>query len=547
MFTGVHIADGFLQSGVFKNVLVVSGEYITHLTKTAQKEILDNHDDRMACLTLGDSGAALMMELGKDDKHGFHDIDLVTLGRYSDCCIAKPTSSDAGGAIMNTDSIRIHAIAVKESVKHTFQTLKDKKWSFGDIKHYIMHQTAKLAISEGMKQFNHLYKREVLNAENMVYNLENRGNTSSTTHWVATWDRIHSGKIQNGDDVIFSILASGITIGSAPYVFDDLPERLREYDKRGTKPANIQVITEKKSRTRKKRFKKVRIESLGTLHDETAIVSATAIELARNAAEQCLVKSRYDRNDIDLLIHAGVHRDEFLCEPAIAALVAGELRMNDHDEATEKTFAYDIINGALSFLNACHNGVSMIQCGKAKNAMVVASEIENNTEFYPDRLLGLKETGSAIILDTTENDSGFNAFYFDYFTEHIKKYYSFIGQENGRSFLSFERDPKIFDCYNECIPVAVDRFLKREKLSKDKIKAFIPPQISTEFVEACGKNLGVDNDRLVNVANGKDYFTSSAAYGLEKAQASGQVKEGDLGLLVNVGTGIQVGCALYQF
>src|SRR5208282_2172652 len=41
IFTGIYVADSFLKSGAADRVMVVSGEYITHLTKTAQKEIQD--------------------------------------------------------------------------------------------------------------------------------------------------------------------------------------------------------------------------------------------------------------------------------------------------------------------------------------------------------------------------------------------------------------------------------------------------------------------------------------------------------------------------
>jgi 3-oxoacyl-[acyl-carrier-protein] synthase III len=57
MFTAIQIAQVYLASGRANCALVVSGEYITHLTKTAQQEIAGFKDERLACLTLGDAGA----------------------------------------------------------------------------------------------------------------------------------------------------------------------------------------------------------------------------------------------------------------------------------------------------------------------------------------------------------------------------------------------------------------------------------------------------------------------------------------------------------
>ena len=99
VFTGIYLADAYLKAGTAQRVLVVSGEYITHLTNTAQKEIQNFQDERMACLTLGDSGVALILEKTSDTAVGFHDIQMLTLGDYSDYCIAKTTDSGHGGAI----------------------------------------------------------------------------------------------------------------------------------------------------------------------------------------------------------------------------------------------------------------------------------------------------------------------------------------------------------------------------------------------------------------------------------------------------------------
>ena len=60
--TGIYILDSFIKAGKFSNGLVVSGEYISHLTDTALKEIESNKDERMACLTLGDAGVACILD-----------------------------------------------------------------------------------------------------------------------------------------------------------------------------------------------------------------------------------------------------------------------------------------------------------------------------------------------------------------------------------------------------------------------------------------------------------------------------------------------------
>jgi 3-oxoacyl-[acyl-carrier-protein] synthase III len=552
MFTGINIADGYIKAGLIQRALVVSGEYITHLTLTAQKEIAGRNDDRFACLTLGDSGAAVLLERSENPNVGFHAVDMYTLGAFSDYCIARPTHEKHGGAIMFTESVKLHTVAIAESVKHFGHLLMGMKWPREAFNYVIMHQTARTAIQQTATMINKVFKDKICDTKtNMINNLERRGNTSTTTHFVALWDNIINERIQPGDNVVFAIQASGITIGTAPYTFDEFPLRMRRFEKAAAEgkrmPAQLPAASHAAPALRS-RHRRVRIESVGTIPEGT-VVAADAIELVRAAAENCFASSAHRREEIDLLIHSGVHRNDFICEPAIAAMIAGRLGVNGEGTAADgpKTFAYDVFNGAVGFLNACYNGIAMIRSRKFRNVMVVASEIENNASLDKE-LLGVKETGSAIILDESSNDVGFGNFIFRYFTDYIDSFRSQIGQEGGTSYLKFMRNPEIENQYLRCIADAVRDLLKREGLSFDQIKAIFPPQISSEFIAHLSERLEVVKSKFVDVAQeGVDLFTSSLPYTLKSAQERKLVGSGDIGLIINVGSGIQVGCAIYYF
>lgn len=555
MFTGITVADAFLKAGMVQRALVVSGEYITHLTRTAVKEIEDNKDSRIPCLTLGDSGAALLLERATTPQVGFHEIEMVTLGQYSDYCVGKTTDQPHGGAIMFTDSVKIHAVAIKSSVLQVVHLLKKLRWPPNDqLNHIIMHQTARTAIAETAAQINMLLNREFATREMMINNLAERGNTSTTTHTLAVWDNILNNTIQDGERILFTVQASGITIGAAPYTFDSLPSRIRRQEL-GHVPARKQAA----SRTRRHDVARprVRVESVGltpdaVATDNAAVVRRNSLELARLAGEDCLQRSAHPRSEIDLIMHAGVYRDEFLSEPAIAALLAGSLNVNaamDPTSAAPRTFAFDVFNGSVGFLNACYNAVAMIESEKYKNVLVITSEIENNVGVKPDSLLGLRETGSAVILDRPEGGNvGFGRFLFRYFTDYLNDITTYIAQDQGRSWLHINRDPKIEGHYLDCVGRAVKDLLDQEGLQMSDLRAIIPPQVSPGFVQKLTTSLGVARERVVDLAaDGKDFFTSSLPYGLRSAQERAMVKPGDVGLIINVGTGIQVGCALYHF
>lgn len=565
MFTGINVADSYIRAGFIKRALVVSGEYITHLTLTAQKEIVDKDDERIACLTLGDSGAAVMLEATQDPKVGFHAIDMYTLGKFSEYCIARPTHEEHGGAIMLTESMKLHAVAIRESVKHFGTLLMHMKWPREAINYVIMHQTARTAISQTASMINRFFGEELCRKDNMINNLEERGNTSTTTHFVALWDNIAKHQFKRGDSVVFAIQASGITIGTAPYTFDDLPERMRALEAQRPEEARMPAQLGRPAKPVAEvlppaaepsisisisptALPRVRIESIGIVPPDQD-VKCDAIALAGAAAEDCFTQSQYDRQEIDMLIHSGVHRDEFVCEPAIAALIAGHVGVNgDATPDGPRTFAYDVFNGAVGFLNACYNAIAMIASQKCDSVMVVASEIENNSGLDKE-LLGVRETGSAMILDRSANGTtGFGSFVFRYFTDYIDAFRSHIGQEKGQAFLSFIRNPEIETYYLRCIKDAVTEVMQRENLSPNAIKAIFPPQISSDFITRLSDSMGVVREKFVDVVeDGKDLFTSSLPYTLRQARATKQVQEGDIGLIINVGTGIQVGCAVYYF
>jgi 3-oxoacyl-[acyl-carrier-protein] synthase III len=348
--------------------------------------------------------------------------------------------------------------------------------------------------------------------------------------------------------VVFAIQASGITIGTAPYTFDDLPDRLRRMINSTERPVKVTGVPPVQSG--RLAVPRVKIESVGIVPPE-ARPPRDSLELARLAGEDCFAHSRHQRKEIDLLINTGVYRNEFICEPAIAAMIAGKLEINDAIEQPDqtKTLAYDIFNGAVGFLNGCCNAVAMIKSRKHRHAMVVTSEIENNAELMPDRLLHLRETGSALILEENTTDgSGFGNFLFKHFAPYIDALVSSIGQEKGHNFLRFVKHPNIEQFYLECIPLAVRELLEKEGLELAQIKAIFPPQISSSFIRLLGERLQVARERFVDLAqDGKDLFTSSFAYGLRQAQQQGLVKAGDIGLIIHVGSGIQVGCAIYYF
>ncbi|MFZ0718965.1 amino acid adenylation domain-containing protein, partial [Mycobacterium sp.] len=282
MFTGIAIADAFLQTGLVGRAMVVSGEYITHISETAQRQIEGPMDPRLACLTVGDAGAAVILERGPNNRAGFHDIDIATLSRYAPMCIAKATGGPEGGAIMTVDSIAATAIAVKAAVPYVAGVMRRHGWRPEHSDHIVMHQTSESSLNDAVGAVNRMFGEGSANPGNTIYNLAERGNTASTTHFVALKDHILSNRIRSGDNAVFGISGSGQTVGAALYTFDDLPDRLR----RGSEDHRRRKTPLDAATTEPPPPPAVGIAGVGTIPAGPP-GSRGSVELATQAAAQC--------------------------------------------------------------------------------------------------------------------------------------------------------------------------------------------------------------------------------------------------------------------
>ncbi len=541
MFTGIYIADALIQSGSIQTAMIVSGEYITHLTNTAQREIEGFMDSRLACLTLGDAGAAITLKRGSNNKSGFHNISLHTLGRFSNYCIAK--EAESGGWIMYTDSVKLTQAAIGAGAHYALDILRKSDWSPDEFQHLVMHQTSRMTLHSAKREINKIVGRKIIHQENLIDNLTNRGNTASTSHFVALADSFLENRIAPGDKTVFNIAASGLTVGTALYEFDDLPEKFKR------KPeVKVVVDVESKSNTLcPSKIGGIRVQSVGTYispHDK----QVDTLELLHAASLRSLKRSVYEIDDIGLLMYTGVYRSEYLMEPAYAALLAGKINIGS-SEMQNKVLAFDVFNGELGFLNACYIAQHLIHENKSDTSMIVAAETDNNASNYPAELTGIENAASAIILDVhPDNKKGFSRFCFNYDLESISSYDSFALVEEDGLCMHMQKDDNLEDKYLDCINQLIQKILEEEKLSKHQIQWILPPQISPFFTSKLSAKLGQPIEKFIDLSgNSKDLFTSSIPFCFEHLFDNGMSNSDDIALLIGVGSGLQAGSAIYRF
>jgi len=203
---GIVIANQFITTGLYKNILVIGAETLSKFV---------DWQDRNTCVLFGDGAGAVVMSKVKE---GYG-----VLAQYlgSDGSGGDTLAIDAGGsrnpATFETISQKMHYIrmdgnevfkfAVKIMASAAEEVVKIAGINKSDVDFLVPHQ-ANIRIIEAAR------KRMGL-PENRVYvNLERYGNMSAASIPVALDEAVNSGAIKSGDNVILVGFGAGLTWGS---------------------------------------------------------------------------------------------------------------------------------------------------------------------------------------------------------------------------------------------------------------------------------------------------------------------------------------------
>lgn len=218
MLTGVTILNNWIRQGIVERGLVVSGEYISQLSHNAARHIRNIVSKELACLTLGDAGAALLLERAAAGSAGIDLAGFTTVADYSRLCLAYPRGHDPG-ARMFTDSRAIQKAAIADTPILLSEVLDTVGISLHDIDHVITHQTSARAIRKGMARMSETFGDSP--RHDAVITVDRYGNTASTTHTVALVEELEAGNIRPGERVALLALASGLEIGVVLLTLDE--------------------------------------------------------------------------------------------------------------------------------------------------------------------------------------------------------------------------------------------------------------------------------------------------------------------------------------
>jgi len=209
----MSVADQFIKTGMYKNILVVGAEYHSGgLDKTTR--------GRGVSVIFGDGAGAAVLSRTEDNTKGILSTHLHSEGKHAEeltvlapsikhwvpaIIAANDKNDESYFPYMNGTFVFKHAVVrFSEAI---MEGLKSNNLDVADINMLIPHQ-ANLRISQFVQRKFKLTDDQIYN------NIMKYGNTTAASIIIALTEAWEKGKINEGDLVILAAFGSGFTWGS---------------------------------------------------------------------------------------------------------------------------------------------------------------------------------------------------------------------------------------------------------------------------------------------------------------------------------------------
>ncbi len=207
---GTAVAHGLIQSGTFRNILVIGIEALSRVT---------DWEDRRTCVLFGDGAGAVL--LGPGDEACNETSGILGAALFGDAEKALYLHTLAGGTrhpasaetvankehYLRMEGSGVFRTAVPMMEKATLAALDDANLSLSDVDWIIPHQANKRIIDALVRRLN-------VDEDRVVVNLDRVANTSAASIPIALDESIRSQRIQPGDVVVMTAFGAGVTYGA---------------------------------------------------------------------------------------------------------------------------------------------------------------------------------------------------------------------------------------------------------------------------------------------------------------------------------------------
>ena len=284
----------------------------------------------------------------------------------------------------------------------------------------------------------------------------------------------------------------------------------------------------------------------------------TARRLADAAARACLANAGKEPGEVDMLINAGIYREDNMGEPALAALIQEDIGANlgQPPVGGRGTFSFDLINGTCGVISAIQLESGLLRSGVIQLGAVVTSDV--GPQLRDLGAAPFRPAGGALLLGWDDTGAGFTDFAAETYPEYQGLFASgLVWRERrglrvpqraaGQSQMVIDARPGYHDRLADCAEEAAHRFLRRLGMGIGEVDLLVPAPSSPEFLDTLRVRLGVPGDRVAYVAEDlAGSYTTGPIAALQAAIRSGRLGEAQNTLLLAAGAGITVVLAMYR-
>ena len=205
---GLHVADGLIQSGKAKNILLVGAEFLTRFV---------DYTDRSTCILFGDGAGATVLKATKAD-HGVLSTSIHSDGEGAPFISMpgggstfppnRPETFDRGLMYIQMKGGETFKIAIRSMVEVCKEVLAESGFTTQDVSWLLPHQANERILTATAERLQ-------IPPERCMNNIGRYGNTSSASIPIALDEYARDGRLKRGDLILITAFGGGLTWGAA--------------------------------------------------------------------------------------------------------------------------------------------------------------------------------------------------------------------------------------------------------------------------------------------------------------------------------------------
>lgn len=279
----------------------------------------------------------------------------------------------------------------------------------------------------------------------------------------------------------------------------------------------------------------------------------TASVMGARAARSAVEDAGLTLDQIDLVLCTSGTMEMPI--PCTAALIHKELGLSN-------TPAFDINSTCLSFLTGLDTISYLVQSGRYKRVLLVASEISSHgLDMRNLESAALFGDGAVAAVITKSSDDETSAILSSKMVTYSEGWDCCIVPGGGTAYIpenwtpetansfQFQMDGrKVFKLASKNLPEFIDTLLKEGNCTMDEIDLIVPHQASRSAMSIMQKKLNISSEKMINILENRgNVIAASIPMALHEGIKSGRLVRGNKAMLIGTSAGFSIGGLILEY